>query len=439
MSRASMIWSAQQGWRMASLARAVSDAAPVAQTGPADGRTAGPLAARHFLFLQGLPGPFFRRLGAALRADGAVVSRINFNGGDVLDWPGPGATAYRGTSADWPAWLATFVAERGVTDIIVFGDLRPIHRTARALADRRGLGFVTFEEGYLRPNHVTMERGGVNGHSSFPRALHAVRLIAERAGELGAEVPVENRFRRRASEAALYYAATHAAAPLFRHYRTHRHASPLREGAAWLRRYVRRWAERRASRDALAGLAGRPFFLFPLQLEGDAQITAHSPFASMRDAVGQVLDAFRHAPPDVALLVKQHPLDPDVDNWRGFVSDRAAALGLGERVAFIERFDLMPLLQVARGVVTVNSSVGPLALAAGVPVKTLGTAIYDVNGITADVPLDAFWRAPPPVDAAAFGVFCQALRAKCLINGGFHGDAALDLLVRNAVERLRDR
>lgn len=424
---------------MASLARDLHD------DGVAEGAVAkvqlatGACADRHFLFLQGLPGSFFGRLGAALRGDGARVSRINFNGGDVLDWPGPGAIAYRGTPAAWPHWLEAFVDARGITDIIVFGDLRPIHRTARALADRRGLGFVTFEEGYLRPNHVTMERGGVNGHSSFPRGLHAVRLIAERAGDLGVEVPVENRFRRRASEAALYYAATHAAAPLFRHYRTHRHASPLREGASWLRRFVRRWAERRASRDALAGLAGRPFFLFPLQLEGDAQITVHSPFASMRDAVGQVLDAFRHAPPDVALLVKQHPLDPDVDNWRGFVTDRAAALGLSDRVAFIERFDLMPLLQVARGVVTVNSSVGPLALAAGVPVKALGTAIYDVPGVTADVPLGAFWRAPPPVDAEAFGVFCQALRAKCLINGGFHGEAALDLLVRNAVARLCDR
>ena len=424
---------------MASLARDLHDDGVAKGALAQVQRATGASADRHFLFLQGLPGPFFWRLGAALRDEGARVSRINFNGGDVLDWPGQGAVAYRGTPADWPRWLEAFVDARGITDIIVFGDLRPIHRTARTLADRRGLGFVTFEEGYLRPNHVTMERGGVNGHSSFPRSLHAVRLIAGRAGELDAEVPVENWFRRRASQAALYYAATHTAAPIFRHYRTHRHASPLREGAAWLRRYARRWTERRASRDALAGLAGRPFFLFPLQLEGDAQITVHSPFASMRDAVAQVLDAFRHAPADMALLVKQHPLDPDVDNWRGFVTDRAATLGLSDRVAFIERFDLMPLLRVARGVVTVNSSVGPLALAAGVPVKVLGTAIYDVPGVTAAVPLDAFWRAPPPVDAEAFGVFCRALRAKCLINGGFHSEAALDLLVRNAVARLRDR
>ncbi|MBA4760701.1 capsular biosynthesis protein [Sphingomonas sp.] len=427
---------------MDSLARDICDArdAAVAESVDAFEQCVGSQrAARHYLFLQGLPGPFFRRLGEALRADGARVSRINFNGGDMLDWPGRDAFAYRGTPADWPAWLDRFVRDRGVTDIIVFGDLRPVHRVARVLADRRGLRFVTFEEGYLRPNHVTLERGGVNGHSSFPRGLHALRLIAARAGDLADEVPVANSFRRRASQSAFYYAATHAAAPFFAHYRTHRHASPLREGVAWLRRYVRRGRERRASQAAVAGLAGRRFFLFPLQLEGDAQIRVHSRFDTMRDAVVEVLAAFRDAPEDVALLVKQHPLDPDVDNWRGFVTDRAAQLGLADRVVFIERFDLTPLLKVAHGVVTVNSSVGPLALAAGVPVKTLGTAIYDVPGITADVPLDRFWHAPPPVDAEAFDIFCRALRAKCLVNGGFHGTEALDLLVRNAVTRLRDR
>ncbi len=424
---------------MASLAREMAGEPTVPASRAEPMPDAGPFAGRHFLFLQGLPGPFFRRLGAALRDEGAAISRINFNGGDMLDWFGPGAVSYRGTPADWPAWLDTFVADHGVTDLIVFGDLRPIHRAARALADRRGLGFVTFEEGYLRPNHVTMERGGVNGHSSFPRSLRAAEMIVARAGRLDAEVPVENGFRRRASQSALYYAATQCAALIFAHYRTHRHASPVREGAAWLRRYVRRWRERRMSRDALAGLAGRPFFLFPLQLEGDAQIRDHSPFGSMREAVDRVLEAFRDAPDDVALLVKQHPLDPDIDNWRGFVTARADALDVGGRVAFVERTDLMPLLKVARGVVTVNSSVGPLALAAGVPVKVLGTAIYDLPGVTADLPLDRFWHAPPPVDAEGFALFCRALRAKCLVNGGFHGKAALDLLVRNSVDRLRGR
>jgi capsular polysaccharide export protein len=46
-----------------------------------------PSRPRSFLFLQGPPGPFFARLGAALQAAGHAVHRINFNGGDRVSWP----------------------------------------------------------------------------------------------------------------------------------------------------------------------------------------------------------------------------------------------------------------------------------------------------------------------------------------------------------------
>ena len=36
-----------------------------------------PLKTRHFLFLQGLMGPFFERVGEALLADGYKVSKIS--------------------------------------------------------------------------------------------------------------------------------------------------------------------------------------------------------------------------------------------------------------------------------------------------------------------------------------------------------------------------
>ena len=41
------------------------------------------LAKQRFLFLQGPPGPFFERLGSALRDLGHAVHRINLNAGDV--------------------------------------------------------------------------------------------------------------------------------------------------------------------------------------------------------------------------------------------------------------------------------------------------------------------------------------------------------------------
>src|SRR3546814_13503538 len=61
--------------------------------------------ARTFLFLQGPHGPFFAMLAEALRARGHRALRININGGDKVDWPGEGATDYRGTFRNWPIFF----------------------------------------------------------------------------------------------------------------------------------------------------------------------------------------------------------------------------------------------------------------------------------------------------------------------------------------------
>ena len=88
------------------------------------------VANKEFLFLQGLAGPFFSRLGEALAASGNGVHRINFNGGDKLYWKLPGAVDYRGNLDKWPRFLAKVLARRGITDILLFGDCRPLHSVA---------------------------------------------------------------------------------------------------------------------------------------------------------------------------------------------------------------------------------------------------------------------------------------------------------------------
>lgn len=389
---------------------------------------------RHFLFLQGLPGPFFRRLGRRLRAAGAEVSRVNFSGGDWWDWPG--GTAFRRPIAEFPGWLERIATERGVTDIVVFGDCRAPHVAARALADRRGLRFHAFEEGYLRPDYVTLERGGVNGHSSFPRSLHALRRLDSALPAPAEPAPVHNGFGARAREALLHHLWALLGRPLFPHHRNHRPLPAWREAAGWLGRTVRRRGEARDSLAALASLAGRPVFLLPLQIEGDSQLAVHSPFASVAETVEHVLQSFRTAPPEARLLVKRHPLDPGVVDWRNFVTASAHRIGVGDKVAFIERGDLLPLIRAARGVVTVNSTVGPLALAEGTPVLALGAAVYRVPGVTADCSLAEFWHRPPPVDPDNVALFRRTLAAKCLVNGGFHSEAGLALLIEASAERL---
>lgn len=395
---------------------------------------------RHFLFLQGLPGPFFRRLAASLRAHGYRTSRVNFNGGDWWDWRGaPGATNFRGPADAFCVWLDAHIVGQGVTDIILFGDNRPLHREAIRLCRVRGIPVFVVEEGLLRPNFVSFERGGTNYASPLPRDLDALGRIVAQSGPETSMVPVASKVRRRIVEAISYYLCQTLTIPLYPHYRSHRRNPPLREALAWIRRRIRRRREVEVSRAAAAEVIGGRFFLFPMQLDGDHQIDAHSDFPDMASALDCVFHSFAaHAPQQTCLLVKMHPFDPDIDGWRAIVAAKAARFGVGGRVRFVERYDLEPLLRAAVGVVTINSTVGPLALAQSCPVFCLGRAVYDIPGVTAGCGLGDFWCDPPPVDGGNFELLCRAMRATALVNGGLHDEHALDLLVEGVTRRLTE-
>jgi capsular polysaccharide export protein len=122
---------------------------------------------RSFLFLQGMATRFFERLGQALIGRGHAVYRVNFNGGDRAFWRLPGAVDFRGRPEEWPGFLDRLIIDRAISDIILFGDCRPLHRAAIRVAEARALRIHVVEEGYLRPDWITFEEGGVNGHSAL--------------------------------------------------------------------------------------------------------------------------------------------------------------------------------------------------------------------------------------------------------------------------------
>ena len=123
-------------------------------------------ASRRFLFLQGPHGPFFNRLGRMLRAAGAQVWRVGFNRGDAVFWRDRASyIPYTGAPENWGATCAELFTHYGITDLALYGDMRPIHAQAIALAREHGITIHVFEEGYLRPYWVTYERDGANGNS----------------------------------------------------------------------------------------------------------------------------------------------------------------------------------------------------------------------------------------------------------------------------------
>jgi capsular polysaccharide export protein len=396
-------------------------------------------AARGFLFLQGMATRFFDRLGRALAERGHAVHRVNFNGGDRAFWRHSAAVDFCGREHEWPEFLDRLVVAKAISDIILFGDCRPLHRAAIRVAEARLLRIHVVEEGYLRPDWITFEEGGVNGRSALPRDPG---WYLERARSLPAwhdPPPVPGSFRRRAVEDVLYTMASMAGVWRFPHYATHRPYHQLVEYAGWLRRLaLKRRAERRAAA-AIEGLAGchAPLFLFPLQLDCDYQVRVHSTFRAMHLAIEHVLTSFaRHAPGAARLSIKLHPLDSGLVDWAAIIGHLAVELEIADRVVILDGGDLSKVLAHNPAVVTVNSTVGTMALACGLPVIALGKAVYDIAGLTFQGELDEFWSSPAPPDAALFDAFRRVLAARCLIPGSFFNETGLMLAVDAAVNRL---
>jgi capsular polysaccharide export protein len=391
---------------------------------------------RTFLFLQGPPGPLFLRLSKALAERGARVHRINISGGDKWDWPEP-AVDFRGRFSDWPAFVDRFIREHGVTDLMLFGDCRPYHVAAHGIAKLRNIRTHVLEEGYLRPHWMTFELEGVNARSTLSRSKTWFRQEALKLPPEPELPPVTASMARRARDT--YWHFHHVLNERFQypHYRSHRRGSILMEGIGWMWKYVRSSRRQALATETLGQLHGKPHFLLPLQLSGDYQIRAHSPFSDMQSAASYVIESFAaNAPSDVHLLLKAHPLDSSFFDWRRFASRHARRLGIEGRLHFIDGGDLEQLVKDARGLVCVNSTSATLALAAGTPVCTIGEAIYDMPGLTHQEHLDLFWIEPTPPEPGLYPAFRRVLVDRCLVRGGLASESAVTTLIESIVERL---
>ena len=207
---------------------------------------------RAFLFLQGMATRFFERLGQALTARGHAVHRINFNGGDRAFWRLPQAIDFSGRAEDWPEFLDQLIVDRAISDVILFGDCRPLHRAAIRVAEQRSLRIHVVEEGYLRPDWITFEEGGVNGNSALPRDPGWYLERARSLPPWSDPPPVPGSFRRRAVEDVRYTMASMAGMWRFPHYATHRPYYQLIEYAGWVRRLA---LERPRSKKPISGAA----------------------------------------------------------------------------------------------------------------------------------------------------------------------------------------
>lgn len=391
---------------------------------------------RTYLFLQGPPGPMFRRLGRAMVERGVAVHRINISGGDQRDWP-DGAVDFRGHFSEWPAFFDRFLRQHKVTDLLLFGDCRPYHKSALGIAELRGVRNHVLEEGYLRPDWMTLEPDGVNARSNLGRDKNRFLTEAKLLPPEPRLPPITASFRRRARDSYWYYHRVVVGRLRYPHYRSHRMTNIIMEGLGWLWKFANVKRRERRCVNVLNRLASKPKFVLPLQLSTDFQIREHSLFPDMQSAAAYTIESFAtNAPASVHLLVKSHPLDPSFFNWPRFVRRIARRLDVQDRVHFVDGGDLDMMLDGASGLVCVNSTSATLALARDIPVCTIGEALYDMPGLTHQAHLDTFWANPTPPQPGVYQAFRRVLVERSLVRGGLASESAVQVLIESMLERL---
>jgi capsular polysaccharide export protein len=383
----------------------------------------GAFKGRRVLLLQGPLGPFFRRLANELNEAGATVKKINFNGGDFAFYPF-NAENFRGDASQWPRYLEQYLKKENIDLVLLFGDCRDLHQAAHEIATRHNIDVGVFEEGYVRPDHVTLELYGVNGHSQISRDANFY-LAPEQTISSVQSYQVGNTFRFAAMWAMMYYTASTLFKPFFSKYKHHRPLGIL-EGLPWVRGAWRKYKyaiKERHVQKQLTGERSKHYYLVPLQVYNDAQVQVHSDFDSIKLFISEVMTSFaENSPKDTYLVIKQHPMDRAYRDYALYISRLAEKFSIADRVQYIHDQHLPSLLEHARGVVVINSTVGLSALHHGAPLKVCGNAIYDMAGLTYQGQLNDFWHDAQHyyINEALYLNYLNYLIRNTQLNGSFY-------------------
>jgi capsular polysaccharide export protein len=377
-----------------------------------------------------------------LRAAGATVCRVGFNAGDRAFWfDAPGYIPYRGKSEDWADTFTNIVSDKAITDIVLYGDTRPIHAQAVAIAKDSGLRVHVFEEGYMRPYWVTYERGGTNGHSrlmdlSIPEMQEALALS-------DIEVPTPpshwGDMRHHVFYGALYHWFVMFRNREYRNFARHRELPVAAE--AWL--YTKRLLlmplialDRRIATMRIR-FGGFPYHLVLMQLEHDSSFQMHSPFDRMEEFLAVVMKGFaKGTPRHHHLVFKAHPLENGRSPLRKIIKELAEKHNVSNRVHYVRGGKLAQLLDNARTAVTVNSTAGQQVLWRGIPLKVFGKAVYSKPEFVSEQPLAKFFAEPTRPNSKAYRDYRRFLLETSQVPGGFYAARGRRQLLRQVVDMM---
>ena len=184
-------------------------------------------------------------------------------------------------------------------------------------------------------------------------------------------------------------------------------------------------------------LRTHPYHLILMQLQHDSAIQNHSPFKTNASFLEFVLRSFaNNAAPHHHLVIKAHPLEDGRSEIAYHLRRLGAKFDINRRIHYLPGGKLAHVLDPALSVVTVNSTAGQQALWRGIPVKTLGKAIYNQNKFVSEQSLDAFFADPKAPNLPAYLAFRNFLLQTSQIPGGFYSKAGRQQAIAQLAKKM---
>lgn len=379
------------------------------------------LAHHHILLIQGKMGSFFSRFASFLMGQGITVSKINLNAGDAHFYQhSERVYNYKDTLGNFDTFVSRLISDESIDAVVCFGDCRPHHAIAGNVCRRIDTDFFVFEEGYLRPDYITLEKDGINGNSvlDVSEIEHFIKANDK-------PLFTDNRFYRMCFATIQYYIIARAKQGEYPYYEHYRGMTAWQEAMTWMKAPLikaRGYLPDKNLEKRLKNQLAERYFLVSLQVYNDSQITHHSDYQDVTEFIEEVIESFANfAPNDMHLVLKHHPLDRAHRQYGNLIHQLASNAKIAQRVHYGCDMHLPTLIRHSLGMVTINSTTGLQSIYHRKPTKTMGRAIYNVEKLTDQQPLDRFWQNPLAPDHQYYLKFREYLIEQTQLNGSFYG------------------
>ena len=377
------------------------------------------------LFLMGPIGSFFSRLSNYLEENNVRTYKISFPLYEY-GFPKSRLIKYHKDISLFKNFLKKILIEKKIKHIFMYGNVFIPHRHALCLVEelkKEDLYVNThiFELGYLRPNFVTLENNGINYSSNFIKSREF--YLKQDSYQVFPIPKKHSHFRIRKIWKTISF-INHC----FKTYKIVQNEHKLQPKPIYIWYQIKgfflkfffRLTEYKLKKKCLFE---KKFFLVVMQVSTDSQLTEGSDIKDNKKFIFNVIKDFAKANVDFNLVFKHHPRDRGYKNYFRLIEKLSKEFGVYKKVFYIHDYFLSKLFQNSncKGTVLINSTVGYQSLYHSIPLKSLGVAPYNIEGLSDQRDLVSFFKKPLPVDKSFFNKFYKYILENSQINGNFDG------------------